>query len=283
MFPIIASFGRITIYSYGFFISLAIIAGFIVANRRIKKLQLTTDDLLDLLLYLLIGCIIGAKLLFILTNNFMYYLNNPKEILLSGGTGFSFFGIIPAGILIAWWYARKKKINFWALLDVLALSVMIGYAIGRIGCFLNGCCFGLPVNPFLPSSHLACVFPHVDTYARYPTQLFIFVGALISFFILRWIDRVKKFYGATFSSFFILYAIVTFFIDFYRDMQRYAPLNLTMSQYLSIFLVPLGFVLLYIFANTQHIIKIEGAEESKVATVIDNSSFSEEDNESYLE
>jgi hypothetical protein len=66
-------------------------------------------------------------------------------------------------------------------------------------------------------------------------------------------------------------------------MQRYAPLNLTMSQYLSIFLVPLGFVLLYIFANTQHIIKIEGAEESKVATVIDNSSFSEEDNESYLE
>lgn len=283
MFPIIANFGRITIYSYGFFISLAIIVSFFIANRRIKKLGLTTDDLLDLLLYLLIGCIIGAKLLFILTNNFMYYLNNPLEIFLSGGTGFSFFGIIPAGILISWWYARKKKINFWALLDVLALSVMIGYAIGRIGCFLNGCCFGLPVNPFLPSSHVGCVFPHVDSYARYPTQLFIFAGALISYLILRWIDRIKKFYGATFSSFFILYAIVTLVVDFYRDMHRYAPLNLTMSQYLSILLIPIGIVLLIVFSNTQTIIQIEGAQESKVATVIDNADFSEEDNEVYID
>jgi phosphatidylglycerol---prolipoprotein diacylglyceryl transferase len=282
LFPIIARIGPVSIYSYGFFISLAIIVSFFVALRRVKKLGLTSDDLLDLLLYLLIGCIIGAKLLFIMTNDFFFYLNNPIEIIRSGGTGFSFFGIILAGIPISLWYARKKKINYWGLLDVLALSVMIGYAIGRIGCFLNGCCYGVPVNPYLFSSFLACQFvPH--DYARYPTQIFISFGAFISFFILRIVDKRKAFYGATFASFILLYALITLAVDFYRDMARFAPFNLTMSQYLAIFLVPVALGLLVFFSKTQTILIQEGHEKIGIGDQIDQSSFSEESNEAYLE
>ena len=282
MFPVITKIGPFTIYSYGFFISLAIIIGFIVANARIKKLKLSTDDLLDLLLYLLIGGIIGAKLLFVLTNNFMYYLHNPIEIFTSGGTGFSFFGIVLAGIPITWWFARKKKINYWALVDILSISVMIGYSIGRIGCFLNGCCYGLPANPDLASFILSMQFKALDYY-RYPSQLFVSFGALISFFILRWVDRIKKFYGATFATFLLMYSLVTIVSDFYRDMTRFPPFHLTLSQYLSLILIPVAIGLYIVFSHTQLIRQVEGEIESNIGQVIDNSSFSEVENETYIE
>ncbi len=263
-------------------ISIAIVVGFIVANHRFKKLNLTTDDLLDLLLFLLIGGIVGAKLLFILTNEFFYYVQNPIEIFRTGGEGFSFFGVVLAGIPISWFFARKKKINYWALVDILSLSVMIGYAIGRIGCFLNGCCFGVPVNPHLFSSIFAVVFRHHD-YARYPSQLFVSFGAFISFFLMRWIDKAKSFYGATFASFFIFYGTLTLIVDNYRDMELFPPWNLTLSQYLSLLLIPLGILLLIYFSKTQQFVAIEGKRDISTGSMVDQSQFTEESNEVYME
>jgi phosphatidylglycerol:prolipoprotein diacylglycerol transferase len=265
MFPIIAKFGPIVIRSYGLMIALGVIAGYFAARVRAKKIGLTDDHMVDLLFYLLIFCVIGAKLMYVLTNDFLFYFHNPIEIIKSGGEGLSFFGIIPAGILVAIVYAKIHKINIWALLDVLASGVLIGYAIGRIGCFFNGCCIGLPSD-----SWFSFRFGAMD-YPRLPTQLFTSVLAFLGFLHVYHIERTKRFYGKTTGFLFIDYAIMTFFIEFWRDVEKVRFLwnILSASQWLAIALIPVGlFILLYCSQN-HHIMLNEPSNQAEVGLVID--------------
>ena len=115
---------------------------------------------------------------------------------------------------------------------------MIGYSIGRIGCFLNGCCYGLPTN-----LGMGVKFPSLAL-KRYPTQLFTSFGAFIIFLILLKVDSRKKFYGKTFCWTLILYGVLTFFVEFLRDVPRFSLLSLTLNQYSALVIIPLGIVLL---------------------------------------
>lgn len=271
MYPEIAHIGPFVLRSYGLLIAIGIIVGFLSIRKRAKKIGLSEDDILDLLLYLIIGGLIGAKLLYILTNGFFYFLSNPIEIIRHGGEGLSFIGIIIAGVLISYWFAKRKKVNYWALLDVLAIGTTLGYAIGRIGCFLNGCCVGLPTN-----SLIGFRFSPFD-YPRYPTQLFTSIGAFIIFFILLRIDSNKKFYGKTFSWALIFYGILTFFIEFLRAVPRFPPFNLSLNQYSTFLIVPMGIVLLALLTGREQIREVEGFEKFKYGFIVDQTPPFDED------
>jgi len=265
MYPIIAKFGPITIRSYGLMIALGVIAGYFAARSRAKKIGLTDDHMIDLLFYLLIFCVIGAKLLYILTNNFMTYLTNPIYIIQTGGEGLSFFGIIPAGILVAIVYAKRHHLNIWALLDVLASGVLIGYAVGRIGCFLNGCCVGQPSDYWLTFR-----FGPMD-FTRIPTQLYTSLLAFLGFLHVLYIERHKRFYGKTTGFLFIDYAIITFFIEFWRDVNKVKSLwsLFSANQWLSIFLLPLGVLIVLYCSQYQHIRLDEPENQANIGLVVD--------------
>ena len=273
MHPIIFKIGSFTLRSYGLFIALAVLAGYLVARKRIKNVGLNEDNFLDLLLFLIVGGIIGARLLYILTNDFFYYLNNPFEIIKSWGEGLSFIGIVIAGLLISFIYSKIKKINFWHLLDVLSIGLMLGYSIGRLGCFFNGCCYGLPTN-----SIIGFRFNQFELFYRLPTQLFTSIGALIIFFILLRIDKKKKFYGKIFGWTLILLGILTFVVELFREVLRFPPLNLSLNQYSTFILIPLGIILLVIFSTTQQIKEPEGMTKFKDGFFVDNSQNSEDEN-----
>lgn len=265
MFPIIAKFGPITIRSYGLMIALGVIAGYFAARSRAKKIGLTDDHMVDLLFYLLIFCVLGAKLLYILTNDFVTYITNPIYILQSGGEGLSFFGIIPAGILVAIVYAKRHKVNIWALLDVLASGVLVGYSIGRIGCFLNGCCTGIPSDFWLTFR-----FGPMD-YTRIPTQLFTSVLALLGFFHVYYIERTKRFYGKTTGFLFLDYAIITLLIEFWRDVNKVQFLwnILSANQWLAVLLIPVALLILFYGSQHQQITLDEPSHHADIGLVID--------------
>jgi phosphatidylglycerol:prolipoprotein diacylglycerol transferase len=272
MHPVLFTIGNFSFRFYGLMIAIGTLVGYWFVTTKKKDIALTEDDLLDLLIWLIIMGIIGAKILFILTHSPLYYLQNPKEML--SGSGLSFIGIVIFGLGTTWVYAKKKKVNFFALLDTISPAVMIGYAIGRIGCFLNGCCFGLPTD-----SWVGFRFVTVDPYPRYPTQLFISVGALIAFFILKWIYKNKKSHGKVFGWFLILYSIITFIVGFYRDMPRYYGLQLTLNQYSTFIIVPIAICILIFTSKHQQIIQQDGKTLEGSVETWNKSEYNQDDNE----
>ena len=271
MYPVLFEIGSFSFRSYGLMIAIGTLVGYWVAYRNRSKIGLKDDDMLDLLLLLIVFGIIGAKVTYILTNNPLYYFSNPKEII--SGSGLSFIGIVIFGLATCWFYALKKKINFFGLIDVLAPGLMIGYAIGRIGCFLNGCCYGLPTTSWIGFQFNSFYEP------RYPTQLFISFGALVCFFILLYILKKKKFHGAVFGSFCLLYSIITFIVGFYRDMVHYPPFNLTLNQYSIFIIVPVGICILVYGSKKYQMIQMDGKTMEGKVEVWDKRKFDDDNNE----
>lgn len=270
MLPIIFRFNvpflniPLELRSYGLMIALGVIAGYLVSKKYALKIGLSEDNFLNLLMWLLLFCIIGAKFLYVLTNDTAYYLKNPIEIIKSGGTGLSFFGIIIAGILVAFFFSKRNKINFWGLLDVLALGVFIGYAFGRIGCFLNGCCCGIPTDSWLGFRFFT------NDFMRLPTQLFTSFLALIGFFIVLKVENTKRFYGKTAGIFLIVYAIITFFIEIWRDIpNRVVTTILSWNQLSAILIIPIVLAIMIRLASSQPVLTQEGNIPSNVGTIID--------------
>jgi phosphatidylglycerol:prolipoprotein diacylglycerol transferase len=271
MLPIIFRFNvsflhfPLELRSYGLMIALGVIAGYLVSRKYALKLGINEDNFLDLLMWLLLFCIIGAKLLYVLTNDTLFYLHNPIEILKSGGSGLSFFGIIIAGILVALVFANKKKINFWGLLDVLSIGVFIGYAFGRIGCFLNGCCCGVPTDFWLGFRFFA------NDFMRLPTQLFTSFLALIGFFIVIKVEKTKRFYGKTAGSFLLIYSVITFIVEFWRDIPNRALASiLSWNQISAIIIIPTTLIIMVWLSRTQTLVQSEGTIKSEIGTVIDS-------------
>jgi phosphatidylglycerol---prolipoprotein diacylglyceryl transferase len=283
MLPIIFKFNvpflpfPLELRSYGLMIAIGVITGYLVSKKYAKKIGLTEDNFLDLLMWLLLFCIIGAKLLYILTNDTLFYLHNPIEILKSGGVGLSFFGIIIAGILVALVYSKKKHINFWGLLDVLAIGVFIGYAFGRIGCFLNGCCCGIPTDSWLGFRFFT------DDFMRLPTQLFTSFLALIGFFIVIKVEKTKRFYGKTAGIFLIVYAVITFIVEIWRDIPNRAIASiLSWNQISAIIIIPTVIIFLVWLSNTQPILSKEGEIKSDIGTINDPDESNQEEQPTHL-
>jgi phosphatidylglycerol:prolipoprotein diacylglycerol transferase len=272
MHPVLFSIGDFSFRFYGLMIAIGTLVAFWFVTTKKKDISLTDDDLLDLLLWLIVICILGAKIVYILSHNPLYFIQNPKDII--SGSGLSFVGIVIFGLGTTWFYAKKKKVNFFALIDILSPAVMIGYFFGRIGCFLNGCCFGLPTD-----SWIGFRFVSVDSYSRYPTQLFIAAGAIVSFFILRAIYKNKKFHGVVFGWFLLLYSIITFVVGFYRDMPRYYGLQLTLNQYSTFIIVPIAICILIYGSKYQQMIQSKGKTTEGSVEVWDQSEYKEEENE----
>ena len=246
MLPYINFFGK-QIATYGLIIICGIMIGSIVAILYFSKFnKIKRDDTLYSILYGIIGIVIGAKILYLLTN--IQLLIHSQDIvstflqMLNGG--FVFYGGLIGGILGIFIYAKQFKIEFKPLLLTIVPVIPLVHSIGRIGCLFAGCCYGIEYNGFgAIIFHNSIIAP--NEIPLFPTQIVECICNLIIFFILT--ITYKKFIGTykTVGLYCILYSIVRFILEFFRgDLIRGIYLGLSTSQWISILIFILGIIIL---------------------------------------
>lgn len=209
MYPILISIGRIHIYTHGVMIVLGIILGSLVLYLLARKKGYKTGFLFDTIIYSIFGGLIGARLAYVI-----FYYNqfaNFKEIFFIWYGGLISYGGIIGGLMVAWLILHFKKKNISAWFDIAIIGLMVGWAIGRIGCLLAGDSLGI-----VSASKLAI-------WGRLPTQLFESIWALIVVALCYWLIKQKENWGLPSGFIFWTgiagYAIGRFAIDFFRDEQ----------------------------------------------------------------
>lgn len=219
MHPILCQVGPITLYTYGLFIALGLFAGLSLALKEAKRKGVDSQFILDLVFYLVFAGIVGARLLYVAQNS-SFYRENLFRIMKIWEGGLVFQGGLILAIPLAWILIKKKKLSFWQIFDLLAPSIALGQAFGRIGCFFAGCCYGKPTN--LP---WAVTFTDPKTLALpniplHPTQLYSAAGLFFIFFILFFLQKRIKFSGQLACLYLIIDSSFRFFIEFLRGDPR---------------------------------------------------------------
>jgi phosphatidylglycerol:prolipoprotein diacylglycerol transferase len=230
MRPILFQIGRVPILSYGFSLAIAFVTCTLLGMKEARRRDIDPDKVLDLALYLCISGIIGARLLFVLLD-IPTYFKDPIQIINLRDGGLAYHGGFIAALLVGIAFTRRSKLNGWIMADIIAPLIALGYAIARIGCFLNGCCFGLPAD--VPWA-LACRAG--DTTLRHPTQIYAAIFSLAIFIVLYAKKDHKKFPGYLMFLYVGLYSVSRFIVEIFRDVPRLiGPFSI--SQLASILLV----------------------------------------------
>jgi phosphatidylglycerol:prolipoprotein diacylglycerol transferase len=220
MFPVLIRIGPITIHTYGFLIATAFLLGLWLALRQAAREGLSKEKVTDIGFYALFAGIIGSRIFFIATE-WEHYSSHPADMLKIWEGGLVFYGGVIFAIPVAVWYARRQGLLLWQTADIWAPSIAVGHAIGRLGCFCAGCCYGLPTD--LP---WGVTFNNPETLAirgvpLHPTQLYESAAELLNFVILLAIRRRKAFHGQLFWVYVLNYAVIRALIELFRgDRER---------------------------------------------------------------
>ncbi|MGE5390175.1 MAG: prolipoprotein diacylglyceryl transferase [Deltaproteobacteria bacterium] len=242
MHPILLQFGPIKVFAWGFMLALAVIISVIGISRMLDKEGYQSEIAIDLILLTVICGIIGGRLSYIITYEWTDFLRDPWMVLSlreGGIQGLVWYGSLAGGVIPFLIYLHKKKLPGWPIADIFAPFVALGYAVVRIGCFLEGCCYGK-----VTSSALGMIFPTVDAYSRYPTQLFSSALNFILFGILIWLYQRRRFPGQVFITYIIGYSIYRFIVEYFREsLIMVGPISL--GQVYTLGLLIVGVILYY--------------------------------------
>ena len=262
MFPVIIKIGSFELHSYGVALAAAFAFAVLIAVKRGKSAGYDFSQIYDLSIVIIVSSLIGSRFAYVVLH-FEEFRGRMWDIISPiqsngqiGIAGMVQLGGVVFAIIAFVIYARIKKMNLGKIADVLVPSLAIGIAIGRIGCFLNGCCFGelcdLPWAVKFPPGSFAHYAYH-DA-AVHPTQLYAVIYALIIFAILIKFDKTKPFNGFTFALFMILYGIARYInesLRYYEGSEAGMVLlnifniNFTFSQIISISLFLTGIIIIF--------------------------------------
>jgi phosphatidylglycerol:prolipoprotein diacylglycerol transferase len=221
VFPRLFHIGNFNMPTYGLLVSLGVLLGLWISVRNSQKQGIDPDQAWNLGIIVVMCGIVGAKVLYIIVD-WSDYAAHPGEIfslntLQAGGV---FSGGLIGAFAAAAWYIRRHRMPALATCDAFAPGLALGHAIGRVGCFAAGCCFGKPTDHFWgvtftnPIAHELVGTPIGE--ALQPTQLFESAVELANFFILAWMLKRKKFDGQVIGTYFFLYGIARFFLEYLR-------------------------------------------------------------------
>lgn len=218
MHPILIKIYGIPIYSYGFFLAMAFFVCLIMIMRRAMSIGIAPHHILDIGLYIIIFGVIGARFVYVSTN-LDYYLMHPLEIVLLNKGGLVFYGGLIAALIVGLFVAKKRRLPVLKITDLFVTYLPLGQAIGRIGCFLNGCCYGKTTNCILGVRFPEYSFPATEfgpDHCVYPVQLISSVVDLMIFFVLISRMKYKKFDGQVVLYYMFLYGSARFVMEFIR-------------------------------------------------------------------
>ena len=220
MYPEIYSFTLFgkdwTIASYGTLIALGILIGTTYAARQAKrKLDIDGGVFWDMILMLIVVSVAGGKVFFWLEDP-QRYIADPSKLFDNFGNGFVFYGSLIFGVLGLVFFFRWKKMPMLPMFDIIAIMATIIHAIGRLGCFMSGCCYGHEHDGWF-----SVTFTHELTRAPkdiglYPTQIMSATMVFLIFLVLRFVDVRKQFAGQVALVYLMLYAIGRSIIEEFR-------------------------------------------------------------------
>jgi phosphatidylglycerol---prolipoprotein diacylglyceryl transferase len=232
--------GFLEIRFYGIILMLGALAGGWLASREAKRRGHDPEIIWDLLIYLIIGGIVGARLWHIFTPppssvqqgiTTSYYLSHPLDAIAVWKGGLGIPGAVIGGAIVLFFYARKHHLNFAEWVDIAAPSLALGQAIGRWGNFFNQELYGAPTNLpwklYIDPAHRLAGFENFEYY--HPLFAYEAILSLINMFFLMWItrrfeDRLK--HGDVLLVYLVFYPVVRFSLDFLRlDASQVAGVN----------------------------------------------------------
>lgn len=252
MLPVLFHIGSFPLRSWGLLLMIAFLMAAWRAACVAPRYGLKSEDYWDASLAGLFGGVLGGRIGYILQN-----LDTYKSDLLSIGAvwqgGMTSFGGLIGGVLVGILVCKKKGMNPWDAIDTAAPSLAIGMFFGRIGCLLNGCCYGhkcdLPWKMnFYPDEHTQIIGVH-------PTQIYEAIGVALAFGSLVWLEKHRTFRGQIICAFMVLYGIVRFVVEIWREQSgtESVKAGLSTGQWASLFVSLVGIVLGLVLAKKNRI------------------------------
>lgn len=218
MYPELFRIGSFPVHSFGVMMVLAFFAGLLIARKRASRYGVAQNELTDLVFWVLIFGILGARLLFIV-QEWGYFSKNPRELFSLQFAGLTSFGGILAGILVIVFFAKKRNRPVVAYLDLLAPGMLIGQAVGRLGCLLNGCCLGGVCPPGLVWGVRSAEYEraHPGSILHFhPAQVYealMLVGMLV---LLLWLEKRGLRRGQVYALGLFFLGLARFIYEFWR-------------------------------------------------------------------
>lgn len=249
MYPVLFTFpawlpllGGKSLHVYGLMIALGFLTALLWIRYESRRIGVDRERAVDLFFYAMIAGLVGSRILYVI-HSVDDFWSNPLVFFRVWEGGLVFQGGVIGSLLVAFWYCRKHNLPYFKMSDVFAPALSFGHALGRVGCFFAGCCFGRQCSTDFP---LALIFPHVDRAIAppgvplYPTQLFESFGEVIIFSFLVFFRKKKPFDGAVILLYLILYSILRSVNEVFRgDIERGFVVEpyLSNGQFISIIFV----------------------------------------------
>ncbi len=227
--PVVLKLGIFEIRWYGVMVALAVLAVIAISLSEAKRLGVARDHIYNLAIWAVLGGVIMSRLLHVI-DEWHYYISHPEQII--SFAGLTIYGAVLGALIAAVVYARVKRLSIWQLADILAPGAIMGQAVGRIGCIINGCCYGL-ANP--PRWAGAIVYTNPEHallgtpvgVPLYPTHLYHLVWNLIGFAVLWSLRKRLSPRGSLFLLYLAIYAAGDLTI---RSVREGAPFLFGLQQ-----------------------------------------------------
>lgn len=243
MHPVLLKLGPLTIHTYGFLIAIGFFLGLATVRRLAPRSGIDAEKAVDATFWLMVVGFVGARALFVVTR-WSDYMADPISIFKIWEGGLVFFGgpmlAIPWGI---WWF-RRNRIPFWKASDVILPALVIGHALGRLGCLAAGCCYGRPTESgWGLRLHSELVEPALRGVLLHPVQLYESAALFVLFGGLLWLHRHRKFDGQVGITYLLAYPVIRSIVETFRgDAVRGFVIDglLSTSQFISILFIAAG-------------------------------------------
>lgn len=220
MFPVLLKYGPIQVFTYGFFLALAFLTAIYLSAREAKRLGLPQGRFYDLCFYAVLGALVGSRLLYVFLE-LPTFIKHPLKIFALWEGGLIFHGGLVMAVAVAFYYMRRHSLPWRPCFDALAVGMPVGQVLGRVGCFMAGCCYGAP-------SHLpwAVTFTNPESLCPlreplHPSQLYEALLLLGVFGIIYRLRTRKRFQGQLVLTYFMLAGAVRFGVEFFRHPADY--------------------------------------------------------------
>ena len=249
--PVLLEIGPLQIRYYGLFYALGFVITYfmIIYLAKRKEIPLTKDDAADFIIYQVIGIIFGARIVYILFYNLLFYIRNPIEIIALWHGGLSFHGGLLGAIIATYLFCKKKKIHFYDIADIAVIPVALALALGRIGNFINAELYGRITDASWCIDYSKNQYvSDIPDGCRHPSQIYESFKNFFIFAVLWFIKDKKLPKGFMFWSFVALYGLLRTIIEFFRQPDEQIGLifnYFTMGQLLSFPLFLLGIYMLH--------------------------------------
>ncbi len=247
MHPDLFTIGPVTLHTYGLFVAMGFFVGLWITTRLGKKEGITAQQVMDMGFVIIVSAIIGSRALYVLMNAH-YFTRAPLDMLKIWEGGLVFSGGIIGVVLTMLWYIKRHGLALGKIADLWAPGMAIGQAIGRIGCFMAGCCYGRPTDvPWAVTfTNPKCLAPLHEP--LHPTQLYASISGFIIFLVVYLLYRKRKYEGQVFLWVLIMHSTARLAMERFRGDNRglFLGSNVTMTQLVAILILVISVGILFV-------------------------------------